>query len=261
MTRITKIFSSVLLLTFVAYTAQAQAPANSWTGFYGGVSGTVQGGTSTATGTNTYTTQAPIVEPTGGSTDTAEIAPQAIASDTGGTVVQTEAIAAHRSKTSAGAALRLGYNYQTGNLVIGAEGDINFASFTFGDAGLGNGVAGPNEGYATYTHGSVVGTFRARGGVAFDRLLVFGTGGVALSDLRHTLITNSGFIDSRHQTTGWTGGGGLEYRLSPHVSLAATVLYTDFGNAPLGAGDGTSSFAAGVKTHFVSGALGLNAHF
>ena len=256
MTQTTKIFASVLLLTFVAYSAQAQAPTNNWTGFYGGVNGTVQASTSSATGTNTYTTEAPVVEPTGGSTDGPPVLQLSAQ-----TVVQTEPIADHRTRTSGGAGARLGYNYQFGHMVLGAEGDFNVATFSTGTAGLGTGVAGPNEGYATYTHGTVVGTVRARAGVAFDRLLVFGTGGLALSDLRQTLITNSGFTVSRHQTTGWTGGGGLEYRIAPRITLAATGLYSDFGNSALSAGGGTSGFVADMKTHFFTATIGVNARF
>jgi outer membrane immunogenic protein len=126
---------------------------------------------------------------------------------------------------------------------------------------LGNGVAGPNEGYATSSHSTVVGTLRARGGVAFDRVFVFGTGGLALTDLRHTLATNSGFADSRHQTTGWVGGGGAEVRIAPRISLVAMALYTDFGTSTLNGGDGTSGFTATVKTHYVTGSLGLSMLF
>ena len=260
-----KPFAAFLLIAFAAVAARAEPPSGGWTGLYGGVSGTLQGATSTTTGTNTYTTQEIVVDPTGTPTGTpsggVEEARVLESGQTTRTVIQTEAIADRHAKTTAGAGLRVGYNYQTGPVVLGAEGDIHFAGFTSGGYTLGDGVAGPNEGYATVSHSTVVGTVRARAGMAFDKILLFGTGGLALTDLRNSVVTNSGFVDSRHQTAGWTGGGGAEIRVSPRVSIAATVLYADFGKTTLGTGDGTSSFNAIVKTHYVIGSLGVNTRF
>lgn len=259
MFRLSKTFTGFALAGLAVAAAQAQTPTGSWTGFYGGISGAAQGTTSNASGTNTYTTEV-VVEPTGDPTGSET--QHVLAGNAGTTTtVQTEAIADHRAKTIAGVGAHLGYNFQAGNLVFGPEADIQYADYTDGGTGLGGGIAGPNEGYSLRSHGTVVGTLRARAGVAFDRVLLFGTGGLALSDLRDTVTTNSGFTDSRRQTTGWTGGGGAEFRLAPHVSLVAMVLYTDFGTANLGAGDGTSSFATTIKTHYVNGSLGLSMVF
>jgi len=249
MARLATAFSLAALL---AIPAQAHAAdAGNWTGIYGGVNATAVGTTSNGTGSNIYTTN----DGGEGSLTRARVltAPNQ--------VLNTEGVATHLNSTSGGGGLRLGYNLQTGIVVLGVEGDVNFASFNSEQGGLGSGPAGANEGYAISAHGSVVGTVRARAGFVVDRVLIFGTGGVAFTDLRNTLTTNSGFVDSERKTTGWTAGGGAEVRVSPRFSIAATVLYADFGTTTLSGGDGTSGFTADVKSHQIIGALGVNVHF
>jgi outer membrane immunogenic protein len=77
-------------------------------------------------------------------------------------------------------------------------------------------------------------TLRGRLGFALDRLLVFGSGGVAVTDLKeHFEFTDdlgpgqeSGLI--RAARIGWTVGGGLEFALFDHVSVSAEYLHVDF---------------------------------
>ena len=77
-------------------------------------------------------------------------------------------------------------------------------------------------------------TLRGRLGFALDRLLVFGSGGIAVTDLKeHFEFTDdfgpaqeSGFI--RAARIGWTVGGGLEFAIFDHVSVSAEYLHLDF---------------------------------
>ena len=94
---------------------------------------------------------------------------------------------------------QIGYNYQIGSFVIGAEADIQWIDTDDNDA-----VFFPGPGMAgTFVPGEFEdssdwwGTVRLRAGVAFDRFLVYATGGLAYTD----------------NNTGWTAGGGVEWAL------------------------------------------------
>jgi len=100
---------------------------------------------------------------------------------------------------------QIGYNYQMGSFVVGLEGDLQWADFgsttyAFGPAGV-------------YTADSDdwFGTVRARAGVAFDRALIYATGGFAFTDNRN----------------GWVVGGGLEYAITNNLSAKVEGLYVN----------------------------------
>lgn len=106
---------------------------------------------------------------------------------------------------------QIGYNWQIGSFVVGAEADIQWADTGDQDAvfiaGLGNaGVfrAGEFEGDADW-----FGTVRLRAGVAFDRVLVYATGGLAYTE----------------DNTGWTAGGGVEWALPVNWFGSSAVTF------------------------------------
>jgi outer membrane immunogenic protein len=86
---------------------------------------------------------------------------------------------------------QVGFNYQIGAFVVGVEGDLQWANF--GDD----------------TSDGWFGTARARAGVAFDRALVYATGGFAFAD----------------NTNGWSVGGGVEYAFTNNLSAKVEGLY------------------------------------
>src|SRR4051794_16082873 len=100
---------------------------------------------------------------------------------------------------------QIGYNYQIGSWVIGVETDIqgidngnNTAVFIPGPGFTGTFVPGRFESSADWW-----GSTRVRAGVAFDRVLIYATGGVAYTD----------------NDTGWAVGGGLEWALPTNWNL------------------------------------------
>jgi outer membrane immunogenic protein len=101
---------------------------------------------------------------------------------------------------------QIGYNYQIGSFVIGAEADIqginnddNNAVFIPGP-GFAGGVFVPGE---FENSADWWGSVRLRAGVAFDRFLVYATGGLAYTE----------------DNTGWTVGGGVEWALPTNFNL------------------------------------------
>ncbi len=158
--------------------------------------------------------------------------------------------------------LHVGYNYQfTNNIVLGAEGDINFANLK-GSAnplhtGSGVGVPGNSATAEMDWNGSV----RARVGYAIDRFLPYMTGGVAFGRYKFTpTYAATGPLPGSRTQTGWTIGAGLEYALSDHLTTRIEYRYTDFGSAKYDI-PGFAAFETRVKLKTNDVRIGLTYKF
>ena len=156
-----------------------------------------------------------------------------------------------------------GYNYQFGagqGVVIGAETDFQFADIShdrnnqvpFTLAQFPGTTFVPGSGHSS---GNYLGTVRGRIGYGWDRVLVYGTGGLAYGDIGRnrnngvTSVTAAGFpnpvngaISASTQTiplgtsgssstrTGWTLGGGVEYAVWQNWTVKAEYLYYNLGH-------------------------------
>jgi len=118
----------------------------------------------------------------------------------------------------------LGCNLQTGQFVFGIEGD---GSWVGKDGEAANPVT-PN--FVSRTEENWLATIRGRVGLAFDRSLIYATGGIAFAGVEATATnTATGVSISEKQTrTGWTVGGGWEYAFSGNWSAKAEYLYVKF---------------------------------
>jgi outer membrane immunogenic protein len=143
----------------------------------------------------------------------------------------------------------VGYNWQFGQAVIGAEGDIDWSGIKGTTTVL---CPGGCE-----TRNKWLATARGRLGLAFDRFLPYVTGGLAFGDINATVpILPGGSISN----AGWTVGAGLEVGLVSNVSLKAEYLYVDLGNFNCGLNCGlapgsnvsftTSVFRGGANLRF-----------
>jgi outer membrane immunogenic protein len=137
-----------------------------------------------------------------------------------------------------------GLNYQIGPWVWGLEGDLDWSRIR-GNSRIG----GLN--YDSYLQW--LGTARGRVGFAFDRFLPYVTGGLAVGDLKASIIppTVTTGTDTR---AGWTVGAGVEYGITPNLTAKAEYLYVDLGSGTRIAGD-----TIDLKSHVVRG--GLNWRF
>jgi outer membrane immunogenic protein len=125
--------------------------------------------------------------------------------------------------------LQLGYNWQFASLVVGLEGDISFSSLDHTSPV----TTSPGGGVDSYrSRLSALGTIRGRVGWAFDRLLVYGTGGVAFASLKDEYFDPPsviGFTTSPSSgVTGWTAGGGIEYAFTDHWTVRGEYLHVEF---------------------------------
>ena len=105
----------------------------------------------------------------------------------------------------------IGANAQFGNIVAGAEADISASS-------LGH------RGFTDKFNQGTTGSLRGRLGYAFDRVLVYGTAGGAMTS---TEWKNPVGKTSKSQT-GFVYGAGAEVKMTPNVSLRGELLHYDF---------------------------------
>ena len=113
-------------------------------------------------------------------------------------------------------------------------------------------------------------TVRGRIGYAWDRFMVYGTGGVAFArvstDVTEYFLGFPIASDSASAThTGWTAGVGVEAMVTEKISLKLEYLHADFGDKdydynliPLSPADDTIG-RAGLPVASIK--LGVNFHF
>jgi outer membrane immunogenic protein len=115
-----------------------------------------------------------------------------------------------------------GGNLQYGRLVLGLEGD-------FSDAGL-KGGGTDSRGNSVSANTNWTSTATGRVGAAFDRLLVYGKGGVAFARDQNSFTDLAGSsARSVLMRTGWTAGIGLEYGIDANWSAKIEYDYLSFG--------------------------------
>jgi outer membrane immunogenic protein len=115
----------------------------------------------------------------------------------------------------------VGYNYQIGQLVLGVEGDLDWQNVR----GFANGIGGciPCD-----TASNWIGTLRGRVGYAFDRFMIYGTAGGAVTDIKGTVAA---FPWDSSTELGWTAGGGIEGAITDNLSAKVEYLYAGFSKA------------------------------
>jgi outer membrane immunogenic protein len=116
--------------------------------------------------------------------------------------------------------IHAGSNWQMQAFVFGLETDINLAGIKGDDGSTG--------GTLDSTKLKWLGSLRGRLGYAWDRVLIFATGGWAYGGLEH--FNNGGAGETFTKTrSGWTVGGGLEYGLTRNWTIRADYRYYDLG--------------------------------
>ena len=190
---------------------------------------------------------------------------------------------------------QVGFNWQFNTLwLAGVEADYQWSDFT----GTGyspfhlNGVGGPavlSTMAAKETVGSF-GTLRARlGALPFDALLLYGTGGLAVGQVKSSFALTAGasggsttptasylctlgatcFTGSSSQTlVGWTAGGGAELAITSNLTFKGEALYVHLerpsaiATAVNGNGTAPSSFTGTFGyVYFIVARGGLNYRF
>jgi outer membrane immunogenic protein len=148
--------------------------------------------------------------------------------------------------------LQAGYNYQMGSWVFGIEADINYFGLKASDTTT---AIYPLGGGAFTTSATVktdwLFTLRPRIGYAFDRFMIYGTGGLAMTSVKYDEEFSSVFGETESASgskmkLGWTAGLGAEYAIWSRWTLKAEYLYANFGSISV---DGTTNIAGATFTH------------
>ena len=122
----------------------------------------------------------------------------------------------------------LGANYQTGPYLVGFEGDIDWSNVQGNTSAATCAALGAPAGTTCQTKSTWLGTARARVGYAFDRLLVFGSGGAAFGGLQ-PVLNPGGVVFSPTPQLGWTAGAGVEYAFTDAISAKVEYLFVNLG--------------------------------
>lgn len=201
-------------------------PPFSWTGVYGGVNG----GYGFASSSGTATATVP-----GVGTATASSSATADGGVAGG---------------------QFGVNWQTGYLVLGAEGDMQWS-------GQSKTTISPScAGACSFTETGGIdwfATVRARVGAAFDRVLIYGTGGLAILNVTDNLSATgfgatANLVSLSDTAIGFAAGAGVEYAITNNITAKIEYLYMQAdasANGPIALVGGTVSDTATIKDSIV----------
>jgi outer membrane immunogenic protein len=134
--------------------------------------------------------------------------------------------------------LQLGYNWQNGQFVYGAETDLQ--------------ISGADDTFAPFKFSNPwFGTLRGRAGMAMNNILLYGTLGLAYGGLKGE---SAGLSESKTHI-GWTAGLGVEVGFTPQWSAKLEYLYADLSNRAYSItgtqnGLSTSVLRVGINYHF-----------
>jgi outer membrane immunogenic protein len=136
----------------------------------------------------------------------------------------------------------VGYNYEfnqwpifsSSGVVVGLEGTVDGTSLS------NTGGAASDVFFVTaHSRSDIQGSIRGRVGLAWDRALIYATGGAAFGSFQTDIsgsgtnpLTGTPFFGSTSISTtrtGWTVGGGIQYAVTNNWSVRAEYRFTDFG--------------------------------
>jgi outer membrane immunogenic protein len=210
--------------TYTKAPSPAVSPVYNWTGFYAGING--GWGENKTTGDSYCLNPAGVLNGVG-----CGIFPNGNVSPSGGLFGG-----------------QAGYNFQSGHMVYGFEADIQWSdikgsssAFThFPQVGLAGLFTTPGT-FAMSQSLDWFGTARGRVGYAWDRVLLYATGGLIYGRENVSSAVNftSGvsYLSSDVSVrAGWTVGGGLEYAFTNNWSGRVEGLYYDMGSETISSG-------------------------
>src|SRR5665647_1388851 len=117
---------------------------------------------------------------------------------------------------------QIGYNWQGASpLVLGIEADFQGTSQSHTDT---VGIVSIQQELPW------LGTVRGRIGYAFDRAMIYATGGLAYMDYKLSASSLGVTVSDSASKAGWTAGAGIEWMFAPQWSTKLEYLYIDTGD-------------------------------
>jgi outer membrane immunogenic protein len=166
---------------------------------------------------------------------------------------------------------QVGVNWQRNRWLLGLEADIQIADIN--DSESGTKIDDPGGDLADFDSKDNIdwfSTIRGRAGFAMNRLLIYGTGGLAIGGINYKVSLTEPDEDEHahwndnYTELGWTAGAGAEWAFSEKLSAKVEYMYVNFGERTIHA-SGQDAEEYDFDTHatpdFHSVRFGLNYHF
>jgi outer membrane immunogenic protein len=157
----------------------------------------------------------------------------------------------------------IGANFQSGAFVFGIEGDGDWSGQSKTDSLVCGGGCTVSESAKI----PWLATLRGRAGVAWDRVLIFGTAGGAAMNATDTVTATSGgvtgtLISLSDTAYGWTAGGGIEVALTDNITAKVEYLFvqakpTATATVPALLGGGTVTESVTINDSLVRAGINL----
>ena len=151
----------------------------------------------------------------------------------------------------------IGGNYQIGALVVGAEADIDWQNVRGALVG-GNCTLPGNVAASCASASNWVGTFRARLGYAFDRVLLYATGGGAFANIKASL---NALPWASSTELGFSSGFGVEVAMTDNWTAKAEYIAAGFQQPSCGLANCLAAPAVSVKFYESMARGGVNYKF
>jgi outer membrane immunogenic protein len=153
----------------------------------------------------------------------------------------------------------IGYNYQLGQWLVGAEADLDWSNIrgTFNGA-----VPVAGAAFSLSSQLNWLDTTRVRLGWVWDHALFYGTAGAAVGGVTTTASASAAIAGLGATATaadtqtrfGWTAGAGVEYAFNNYLSGKVEYMYVNLGTQTQIIVDSvkfnTNIVRAGVNLHF-----------
>ena len=154
---------------------------------------------------------------------------------------------------------QVGFNYQASQFVFGVEFSGSWADIT-GDH---RSLLAPADTYRSEINSILMLTGRV--GLAFDRMLLYVTGGGAWAHDKFEYTDATGLVTgtstAKKSRTGWTVGAGIEYGIAPNWSIAAQYNFVDFGDKDVAFTGAGGNFTDSVDQQVHLATVRLNYRF
>lgn len=132
---------------------------------------------------------------------------------------------------------QVGYNRQFGRIVVGAEADFGAQRISKGFSVSGQYPCCSGTGYTLdqEVKSDWLFTARPRVGVTAGKALFYGTGGVAVTNVKYSARFTDTYADALataeidKRKAGYVVGGGVEVKVAKHFSVKGEYLFTQFG--------------------------------
>lgn len=151
-----------------------------------------------------------------------------------------------------------GYNYQKGLFVVGGEVDFGSRRIESSEISTApyNIPATSSFVFKQSVKSDWLFTARPRVGISLKKALVYATGGVAVTNIEYDGNFSDNILSAKENgsfkktKTGWTAGGGIEFKINNRWSAKGEYLFSQFGRSKITSNNFTSDFAPNLIVTF-----------